>query len=388
MDVTTLPSLIAEFFDQPDWYQHWVVQVFVVIFLTLLTNLVQRRGVNRLHARLEKNTAYWDDAVILALRRPLSALVLIVGLGFAIDIVRYEAEAIIFEAIDPIRTVGIIATLAWFLVRLIKRGEAAVVARREAAGEPYDRTTLDAIAKLLRASVTITATLVALQTLGFSVSGVLAFGGIGGIAVGFAAKDLLANFFGGLMVYLDRPFAVGDWIRSPDRDLEGTVEHIGWRLTRIRTFDKRPLYVPNATFTTIAVENPSRMLNRRIYETIGVRYQDADKLAAILSDVEQMLRSHPEIETQADLMVNFTTFAPSSLDFFVYTFTKTTNWATYHQVKQDVLLRIIAIVEQHGAEMAFPTSTIHLANGVEAGRHMPGRQIEEPRPMPRSAAAG
>ena len=382
MDITTFTTTVAEFFHRPDWYQNWVLQVFVVIFLTLLVNLIQRRVLNRLHARLEKNTAYWDDVVVLALRRPLSVLILVVGLGFALDIIRSEAEAVIFEAVGPVRTVSIIVILAWFLVRLIKQGEDGIIAQREAVGEPYDRTTLDAIAKLLRVSVTIAATLVALQTLGFSVSGVLAFGGIGGLAVGFAAKDLLANFLGGLTIYLDRPFAVGDWIRSPDRDLEGTVEHIGWRLTRIRTFDQRPLYVPNSTFSTIAVENPSRMHHRRIYETIGIRYEDAGKMAAIVSDVEQMLRSHPEIETQATLMVNFTTFAPSSLDFFIYTFTKTTNWAKYHQVKQDVLLRIIEIVEAHNAEIAFPTSTVHLAHSFGAGQEMPAQQLDYPVPSP------
>ncbi|NIP74156.1 MAG: mechanosensitive ion channel, partial [Gammaproteobacteria bacterium] len=120
------------------------------------------------------------------------------------------------------------------------------------------------------------------------------------------------------MVYLDRPFAVGDWIRSPDRDIEGTVEDIGWRLTRIRTFDKRPLYVPNATFSTIAVENPSRMHNRRIYETVGIRYDDADKMGPIVADVRAMLEAHPDIETGRLLMVNFNAFAPSSLDFFIY----------------------------------------------------------------------
>lgn len=365
MDITAFSITVTEFFHRPDWYHNWVVQVLVVLFLTLLINLIQRRMVNRLHASLEKNAAYWDDVVVLALRRPLSVLVLVVGLGFAIDIILAETEAVILEAVGPVRTVGIIVILAWFLVRLIKQGEAGIIAQREALGEQYDRTTFDAVAKLLRASVTVTATLVALQTLGFSVSGVLAFGGIGGVAVGFAAKDLLANFFGGLTIYLDRPFAVGDWIRSPDRDLEGTVEHIGWRLTRIRTFDKRPLYVPNSTFATIAVENPSRMHNRRIYETMGIRYADAGKMAAILEEVEQMLRSHPEIETQADLMVNFTTFAPSSLDFFIYTFTKTTNWAKYHQIKQDVLLRTIKIVEMNAAELAFPTSTVYLADAQE-----------------------
>ena len=82
---------------------------------------------------------------------------------------------------------------------------------------------------------------------------------MGGIAVGFAARDLLANFLGGLSIFMDRPFAVGDWIRSPDREIEGTVEDVGWRVTRIRTFDQRPLYVPNSVFSTVALENPSRL---------------------------------------------------------------------------------------------------------------------------------
>src|SRR5690606_7863144 len=156
-------------------------------------------------------------------------------------------------------------------------------------------TTVRAIGKLLRATVIITAGLIVLQLFGYSISGVLAFGGIGGIAVGFAAKDLLANFFGGLMIYLDRPFAVGDWIRSPDREVEGTVEYIGWRLSRIRTFDQRPLYVPNSVFMNIAVQNPSRMTNRRIFENVGIRYEDGDKMAAIIDNVRTMLENHAEI---------------------------------------------------------------------------------------------
>jgi len=193
---------------------------------------------------------------------------------------------------------------------------------------------------------------------------VLAFGGIGGIAVGFAAKDLLANFFCGLMLYLDRPFAVGDWIRSPDREIEGTVERIGWRQTVIRGFDTRPLYIPNSAFANIAVENPSRMRNRRIYETIGIRYDDAAAMGAIVADVDAMLRAHDEIDSDNFLMVNFNAFAPSSLDFFVYCYTRTKAWAEYHRVKQDVLLRIVEIIDRHGAEIAFPTSTVHVPGGL------------------------
>lgn len=347
----------------------WVAQVFVVVFLVLLLNFVQKRILNRFYDRLSRTNKVWDDAVVDALRRPLTLLIWIVGLALAAKFVQQETDAVIFEAIKPIRDVGVIACITWFLMRLTRRVETNVVEKNRSIGKDLDITTVDAVAKLVRLSFFITAALVILQTLGFSISGVLAFGGIGGIAVGFAAKDLLANFFGGLMIYLDRPFVVGDWVRSPDREIEGTVEEIGWRLTVIRTFDKRPLYVPNATFANIAVENPSRMTNRRIYETIGIRYEDMDKMAGIVADVRVMLESHEDIDPQKTLIVNFNSFAPSSLDFFVYTFTRTTDWVRFHEVKQDVLMRVSDIIRRHGAEVAFPTSTVH----VHGYGHEPGK---------------
>jgi len=345
----------------------WVIQVFVVIFVALLFDFIQRSLLKRLHKKLERTSNPWDDALLQAAIRPLSAMIWIVGITFAADIISTETQAPLFQAVGPIRHVGIIATLAWFLMRLVSNMQQSIIDHGMASGEPYDRSTADAIGKLTRVSILITATLVILQTLGFSVSGVLAFGGIGGIAIGFAAKDLLANFFGGLMLYLDRPFSVGDWIRSPDREIEGTVENIGWRLTTIRSFSKRPIYVPNSVFATIAVENPSRMTHRRINETIGIRYDDADRMGDIVKSVETMLKEHPDIDSAQTLMVNFNSFAPSSLDFFIYTFTHTTNWVKFHAIKQDVLLKIETIIRDAGAEIAFPTSTIHVSGSLESG---------------------
>ncbi|MFV5213618.1 mechanosensitive ion channel family protein [Azonexus caeni] len=336
------------------------LQVFLVVSLVAIGNFLLRRLLDRLAARTAQTANPWDEALVNAARRPLPLLAWIVGLSFAARIVQGEADAALFDAIDPLRTIGVIACLTWFLVRLIGNMQGAIVQRQIDRGEGVDRTTVDAIGKLLRVSVLITAVLVGLQSLGFSISGVLAFGGIGGIAVGFAAKDLLANFFGGLMVYLDRPFAVGDWIRSPDKELEGTVEDIGWRLTRIRTFDKRPLYVPNSIFTQIAVENPSRMSHRRIKEHIGVRYDDMAAVDGIVAGIRRMLQEHPEIEQSQTMIVNLDAFGPSSVDILVYTFTRTTVWVDYHVIKQDILLRIAAIVAAHGAEIAFPTRTLHL----------------------------
>ena len=341
----------------------WIVQVFITVFATLILALVLRKLLLKLVVRAEQTANLWDDALLEAAVRPANWLVWLIGLSWAAEVGGSVSGAHLFEIVEPIRYVGVIALLSWFLVGFIYQAEKNLVNPKYTL-KPVDATTVRAIGKLLRISVIITAALVVLQTLGYSVSGVLAFGGIGGLAVGFAAKDLLANFFGGLMIYLDRPFAVGDWIRSPDQEIEGTVEDIGWRLTRIRTFTKRPLYIPNATFAQISVENPSRMLNRRIYETVGIRYDDAHKMKAIVDGVKAMLQQHPEIDTSQTLIVNFNGYAPSSLDFFVYTYTKTTDWVRYHEIKQDILLKILEVVAEHGAECAFPTSTIHVPEAL------------------------
>lgn len=340
----------------------WVIQVFVVIFAALIFDLIQKRMVNKLLVKTEKTKNPWDDAFVTSLKKPLSLFIWVLGISFGADIIRVHSDATIFDAVSVVRDVGVIFSIIWFMLRFVHAAEQNIICYRKDDKDVIDATTVIAIAKLLRLSVIITGGLVILQALGISITGLLAFGGIGGIAIGFAAKDLLSNFFGGLMIYMDRPFSVGDWIRSSDKEIEGTVEYIGWRLTRIRTFDKRPLYVPNSVFASIAVENASRMTNRRIKETIGIRYEDANKMDAIISDVKEMLENHEEIDLSMTLIVNFDTFSASSLDFFIYTFTKTTEWVRFHEIKQDVLLRVLKIIESHGAECAFPTTTLHVAS--------------------------
>lgn len=352
---------------------NWAVQAFGVVLVALTLDLIVRVLLSRLKAQLEVRTQnLWDEALVDALRKPLSLLIWVVGITLAADIVATEAEVALFAYTGVVRDVGIIVSLSWFLMLLVQNMERAYLARLSDADRTLDQSTVYAVSRLLRLSILITAVLVGLQNMGISISGVLAVGGVGGVAVGFAAKDLLANFFGTVMIFLERPFVVGEWIRSPDKDIEGTVEHISWRLTRIRTFDKRPLYVPNATFSSISVENPSRMTNRRIYEIVGVRYDDIAVVKPIVDDIKAMLREHADIDNDQTLIVNFNTFGPSSLDILIYTFTRTIVWVEYHQVKQDVLLKIAEIIAKHNAEIAFPTSTIHLAGGLPELPGVPG----------------
>ncbi|MCB1994378.1 MAG: mechanosensitive ion channel family protein, partial [Rhodoferax sp.] len=356
---------LSEFLSQHIGIELWVASLVAIALITVAANQVAQVLLRQAARVTQKTSTVWDDALVQSASRPVLAAMWIIGAGFMARVVQRQVDTPFIEELLALRDVGLVACVAGFLVRFAGRVGTNVEAKRLERGEEIDHTTVDALVKLTRLVVIVVALLVAAQTLGFQIGGLLALGGVGGLAVGLAAKDILANFFGGLTIYLDRPFSVGDWIRSPDKSLEGTVEYISWRHTRIRAFNKNPIYVPNAVFTSIVVENPSRMSHRRIKETIGVRYDDFAVVRPIVDEIRAMLEAHDGIDTTQTLIVNFNLFGASSLDIMVYTFTKTIVWVEYHHVKQDVLLKIGEIIARHGAEIAFPTQTLHLRQGPE-----------------------
>ncbi|MBI5430748.1 MAG: mechanosensitive ion channel family protein [Nitrosomonadales bacterium] len=337
-----------------------IIRLLLVLAATIAAHVLARRALRHAESVAARTNNIWDDALIAAARKPLPVLIWLTGISFSLHLIHRQTGEQLLEYLAPVRNISVVLCIAWFLFALIREIADNVVAAHIRVGEEVDRTTVDGLSKVSRIIVLVVAALAVMQTMGFSISGVLAFGGMGGIAVGFAAKDLLANFFGGLMVHLDRPFNVGESIRSPDRQIEGRVEHIGWRQTIIRSPNMTPIYVPNSLFASIVVENPSRMSHRRIRETIGLRYDDLDKTVAIVEEVRSMLEAHPEIDTEQAVVVAFDQFADSSLNFVIQAFIKTTDLARFHAVKQDILLAVSHIIVRHGAEFAFPTRTLHL----------------------------
>ncbi len=335
--------------------EEWSGSVLFITLASLFAWIAWRIIHSRLSILADKTHFHWDDMLLKATKTPMSTLIWCWPATVSISIILESELNNKIDWLSTLKLILIICVLIWTLMRLISNVEDYVLEKNN-----RDETTVQAIAKIARLFFITLGVLTIMQAFGLSLSGLLTFGGVGGLIVGLAAKDLLSNFFGGLMIYFDRPFKVGDWVRSPDRKIEGTVERIGWRMTIIRTFDKRPLYVPNSVFSSIVVENPSRMLNRRIYEKIGLRYADAEKIPEIIDAIKAMLKNHEDIDAQQTLIVNFDSFGPSSLDFFVYTFTKTVNWVRYHEVKQDVLLKIVNIIKDHNADIAFPTQTLKL----------------------------
>jgi len=336
---------------------NWIIKFFIIIIIIILINLFTRLVLNTLRKQFSKTNNIWDDCVINSIYRPLTMLVWILGVVFTLEAFNNDIKyfSISNDALISIKKAGIILVIALFILNISKNFQQAIIINNKKNNIDVDESTYEAITKIIRLSVIITSGLIILQTFGFSISGVLAFGGIGGVAVGFAAKDMLANFFGGLMIYLDRPFRKGDWIRSPDRDIEGTVENIGWRQTSIRNFRKNVIYIPNSIFMNIVVENPSRMTHRRIREVIGLRYKDLPKMLTIVKEVKEMIASHGDIDHKQTTIVNFDSYNDSSIDFFIITYADTTEWAKYHEIKQDVLMKIGDIIDKNGAEIAFPT---------------------------------
>ncbi|EGA66647.1 mechanosensitive ion channel family protein [Vibrio brasiliensis] len=347
--ITHLPQPLATLL------QSWDTNVLLITVASFFAWVTWRIVYSRLEILVSKTSFHWDDLTLLSLKTPVSTLIWCWPATISLGFILQDYMGTKLNWLSTLKLILVIGIFVWITMRLINNIEEYVLNQKN-----RDETTVQAVAKVSRLFFIVIGALTVMQAFGLSLSGLLTFGGVGGLIVGLAAKDLLSNFFGGMMIYFDRPFKVGDWIRSPDRQIEGTVERIGWRMTIIRTFDKRPIYVPNSVFSNIVVENPSRMLNRRINENIGIRYKDGAKVEVIVSDIKSMLENHPDIDAQQTLIVNFNGFAPSSLTLLVYTFTKTVNWIRYHEVKQDVLLQIYAIIQQHGADIAFPTQTIQL----------------------------
>jgi len=315
----------------------------------------------KLAAKAEQKQLLYPEALLRALYKPMAFLIWLLGLSIALAIIFSSKSYAVFLAyLVPVKKSGIIFAITWATIRFIRKVETLTLQEAPKRNKDLDETMVHALALLLVIAVVAISGMGIMQLFGLPISGLLAFGGIGGAGIAFASKDLLANFFGGLVVYMDKPFKVGNWIRSPDKNIEGIVEHIGWRVTRIRTLDKRPLYVPNSFFLTISVENASRMLNRRIKTMIGVRYEDASKVEKLTEQMKLMLSEHPGVDKKQPFMVSLYEFGPSSLDIQLDAFTKATKRIDYQIVRQDILMKVLAIIHENGAECAYPTHTLFL----------------------------
>ena len=326
----------------------------VLLFLAIVVHIGLSFTLNKLSKHLDSTKTQIDDYFVDALSAPLKVLVWYGWIYFSMLQLKVDFPALgqITEYID----ITPIIILAWGILRLISSIE-KVMLEREAK---VDKDSIRLFTRLIKISFVFVFVLGFAQYFGYSVSSILTLGGVGGIVIGFAAKDMLANVFGGLMIQMDKPFSTGDWIRTTDKSIEGVVEKIGWRMTRLRTFNKNPVYVPNGIFATIPIETPSRMTNRQIHAIIGIRYDDIAQMQSIIEKVEKLLADHEHIDHEEPCRVYFDLFNASSLDFVIWAFSSVTDSSEFKKIKGKLLLDVADIIAKHGAEIAYPTQTLHI----------------------------
>ncbi len=333
-------------------------EVAILLMITMCVTLVVNILCKKLISKFEATDYFWDEALVEAVRKPILLLIWMTAIIFLLEQSAVLLKMGGLEIIKSARSVVIVLAISWFFLGLIKQVEKFWLERFKSKKTKLDPTTIGALSKVMNIVLLVLTGLAIMQSLGFSVSAVLAFIGGGGIAAGFAAKDLLANFFGAFMIYMDRPFKVGDWIRSPDKEIEGYVENINLRATMIRTLDKRPLYVPNSVFNTISIENPSRMSHRRIFETIGLRHEDFSVIEKISKDAEKMLRGDKSIDSALPVVITLNNVSSTSLNMMLMAYTKVIDAEGFYKLKQEIMLKLFDIIHEHEAKSVQLSSAV------------------------------
>ncbi len=330
--------------------------LLVAIFVGLTMRAIAG-WVGHLIARLSSRTeTQWDERLVEALRTPVGLLAA-TGVWFvALYVLRLRGAAL--TVLTVILQILLSAALTWLFYRLVSVLSDYAKVKASRSYTHLDEQLLKLISTTLKTFVVIFGILLGAQNLGIEVFSVLAGLGIGGLAVALAAKDTLANFFGSVMIMLDRPFQVGHWVRVGSA--EGIVEDIGFRTTKIRTFYNSLVSIPNSMIATDSVDNMGLRRYRRVMTTIGITYDTpAEKVEAFLEGVKNVIKANEH--TRKDYFhVVFNDFGPSSLNILLYFFLDVPDWGSELLERQNVLLEITRLADRIGVDFAFPTQTVHV----------------------------
>ncbi len=331
----------------------------IAIFAAFLfvRGLFSKYVLTRLHHFTDKTKTRIDDKVIDALIPPIKFIPIILGVFFAFQYSGLDEKMGVF--FDNLMRSLITFTIFWALHRAIT----PVSHGMNKLEKLLSRALVDWLFKVVRILVLFLGGAIILEIWGIKVAPLLAGLGLFGAAVALGAQDLFKNLIGGITILAEKRFHPGEWILV-DGVVEGTVEEIGFRSTKIRRFDKAPVHVPNAQLSDAAVTNFTRMTHRRIYWMIGVEYRTTvDQLKIIRDEITKVLYDDDRFDT-SDKVVTFVrvdSFGASSIDIMVYCFTKTTVWGEYLEIKEDLAMKVKEIVENKAETgFAFPSQSIYI----------------------------
>ncbi|QSE97276.1 mechanosensitive ion channel family protein [Fulvivirga lutea] len=331
-------------------------KIFTLVIEKLIIQILLRMGYRKL-----------ADEVVIPVAKPISFLIIfpilivfVPVLQLPISMSKYVIIAL--KAIWPVFAIV-------FFYRLVDIFSLYLSKMAEKTESTLDDQLVPLLRKVLKTFVVIVGGLFILDNLEFDITGLIAGISIGGLAFALAAQDTIKNFFGSLMIFVDRPFQVGDWITSGDVD--GTVEEVGFRSTRIRTFRNSVMYIPNGVITNQMIDNHGLRVYRRFMTNISLTYDTPPDLIEVFVDgLKEIVKKHPK--TRKDYYeIHFNNMGASSLDVLFYIFFEVPTWTEELRSRHEVLLEVVKLAENLGVNFAFPTQTLHVETFPEKKGNSP-----------------
>jgi MscS family membrane protein len=332
------------------WLGATIIFLILLVFRHLFTSIIM--GTLQNLAKYTEN--YYDDRIVSALKAPIRFAFIIVGLHIFFLITLQETETI-----KNILNTLILYDIFWGILAISE-------AIRELFHIFASRFSEDLYKEVGNFILTIVKILISgiglgmiLQVWGINVTALVASLGLGGLAFALAARDAASNLFGSFSLLADKSIRIGEWIKVDG--VEGIVEDIGMRTTKIRSFGKSLITMPNQILANNPIENFSRRGVRRIKINLGLTYNTSStQIILITKEIKYMLYNHPNISQKETLLVNFNRLGDSALNIFIYTFTSTSNWEKYLNIRQDIHLKVMKIVEENNCSFAFPSQSIYI----------------------------
>ncbi len=354
-----MPEIIVSFFQK---HAEYLLDLFLMILFSaaiFAAFFLFRKKISELSIRLVKKfLKRFPLAISIAegFQKPLSALMVCIGVYWACTRIGkffWPETTAYFSFLNAGIRISIIIAITWGLFAAAKPVTLTLLGDRE----EHDKTLLLFFSKIIQGVLLIISGAIIIRETGYDITGVVTGIGLGGLTFALAAQDSASNLFGGMVIIFDKPFAVDDWIETPD--LEGIVTDITLRSTRIRTFKDAEIIIPNSTLANVSIINWSRMSKRRVHFTVGLTYQTPqEKLVEAVKAIRKILASHPDEVVQGSSLVTFDSFGAYSLNIEVYYFTSGTSWTVYMQTKEQINLEIQSRLAEIGVEFAYPTQTI------------------------------
>lgn len=331
------------------------ISIGILLFAFLFRKVFTKAMYNVFSQINKKSRTELSMKVFLSFEKPVNWLFIVIGLYVAAKYFPFmEQKNILF--LHLIRS-SIIILITWGLYNLSSSTSLIFANMNEHSKFKIDDILIPFLSKAIRfIIIAISISIIALE-FEYDVSGFVAGLGIGGLAFALAAKDALANLFGGVVIISEKPFTIGDWILTPS--VEGTVEDITFRSTKIRTFAQALVTVPNATLANEAITNWSKMGKRQISFDLRLTFDTPiDHVKSMVEQMEDYLINNPDVH-QETIFVKFDEYKENGLDILFYFFTKTTNWGDYLDVKQEINFKIMEMLEEADVSIAIPSRRVY-----------------------------